>query len=117
MDQRGIVAGQQVLRVAPTRAEAGVPNMEKAQTWWAIFGQPGLPADIARKMNAAIVAKKPAGLSHVECAALGLIGLTALVSIEDTIKLKGGETLPAKMTLTIDGLALAVTIDGRISLE
>jgi len=32
-------------------------------------------------------------------------------------KLKGGETLPAKMTLTIDGLALAVTIDGRISLE
>jgi hypothetical protein len=32
-------------------------------------------------------------------------------------KLKGGETLPAKMTLTIDGLALSVTIDGRISLE
>jgi hypothetical protein len=31
--------------------------------------------------------------------------------------LKGGETLPAKMTLTIDGLALSVTIDGRISLE
>jgi hypothetical protein len=32
-------------------------------------------------------------------------------------KLKGGETLPAKMTLTIDGLALSVAIDGRISLE
>ena len=31
--------------------------------------------------------------------------------------LKGGETLPAKMTLTVDGLALSVTIDGRISLE
>ena len=41
---------------APTLAEAGVPNMEKAQTWWAIFGPPGLPADIKRKMNAAIVA-------------------------------------------------------------
>lgn len=41
---------------APTMAEAGVPNMEKAQTWWAIFGPPGLPADIRRKMNAAIVA-------------------------------------------------------------
>ena len=27
---------------APTLAEAGVPNMEKAQTWWAIFGPPGL---------------------------------------------------------------------------
>ena len=31
--------------------------------------------------------------------------------------LKGGETLPATMTLTVDGLALSVTIDGRISLE
>ena len=41
---------------APTLAEAGVPNMEKAQTWWGIFGPPGLPADIKRKMNAAIVA-------------------------------------------------------------
>ena len=44
-------------------------------------------------MNAAIVAKKPAKLSHVETAAVGLIGLTALVSIEDTIKLKPGETI------------------------
>lgn len=32
-------------------------------------------------------------------------------------RLEGAETLPAKMTLTIDGLALTVTIDGRISLE
>ena len=24
------------------------------QTWWAVFGPPGLPADIKRKMNAAI---------------------------------------------------------------
>jgi tripartite-type tricarboxylate transporter receptor subunit TctC len=39
---------------APTMAEAGVANMEKAQTWWAIFGPPGLPADIRTKMNAAI---------------------------------------------------------------
>jgi len=39
---------------APTLAEAGVPNMQKAQTWWAIFGPPGLPPDIRRKMNAAI---------------------------------------------------------------
>jgi NADPH:quinone reductase-like Zn-dependent oxidoreductase len=40
-----------------------------------------------------IVAKKPGSLSHVEAAALGLIGLTALVSIEDTLKLKSGETI------------------------
>jgi hypothetical protein len=32
-------------------------------------------------------------------------------------RLKGSETLPAKMTLTIDGLALSVAIDGRITLE
>jgi hypothetical protein len=32
-------------------------------------------------------------------------------------RLKGGETLPARMTLTIEGLALSVSIDGRISLE
>lgn len=41
---------------APTMAEAGVPGMEVLQTWWAVFGPPGLPADIKRKMNAAIVA-------------------------------------------------------------
>ena len=44
-------------------------------------------------INAAIVAKKPESLSHVESAALALIGLTALVSVEDTLKLKSGETI------------------------
>jgi NADPH:quinone reductase-like Zn-dependent oxidoreductase len=44
-------------------------------------------------IRAAIVAKKLASLSHVECASLALIGLTALVSIEDTLKLKPGETI------------------------
>jgi NADPH:quinone reductase-like Zn-dependent oxidoreductase len=44
-------------------------------------------------INAAIVAKKPESLSHVECAAVGLIGLTALVAIEDTLKLKAGEKI------------------------
>jgi hypothetical protein len=32
-------------------------------------------------------------------------------------RLKGTESLPAKMTLTIEGLAISVTIDGRIALE
>src|SRR5688572_24305991 len=40
----------------------------------------------------AIVARKPKELTHVQCAAIGLIGLTALVSIEDTLKLRAGET-------------------------
>src|SRR5690349_2446234 len=44
-------------------------------------------------IKASIVARKPDSLSHVEMAALGLIGLTALVSIEDTIKLKAGEKI------------------------
>src|SRR5258705_7669229 len=44
-------------------------------------------------VGAAIVAKKPAGLSHVDAAALALTGLTALCSVEDTLKLKSGETI------------------------
>jgi NADPH:quinone reductase-like Zn-dependent oxidoreductase len=44
-------------------------------------------------IKAAIVAKKPDRVSHVDAAALALVGLTALVSIEDTLKLKKGETI------------------------
>ena len=44
-------------------------------------------------IKAAIVAKKPASLSHVETAAVALTGLTALSAIEDTLKLKRGETI------------------------
>ena len=44
-------------------------------------------------MEAALVARKPDGLSHVEAAALALVGLTALVSIEDTLALQPGETI------------------------
>jgi NADPH:quinone reductase-like Zn-dependent oxidoreductase len=42
---------------------------------------------------AAIVAKKPAGLGHAEAAAMGLTSLTALSAVEDTAKLKAGETI------------------------
>src|SRR6516164_644339 len=44
-------------------------------------------------IKAAIVAKKPASLSHVETAAVALTGLTALSAVEDTLKLKSGETI------------------------
>jgi NADPH:quinone reductase-like Zn-dependent oxidoreductase len=55
-------------------------------------GQEGTYAErIAIK--AAIVARKPASISHVDAAALALAGLTALVSIEDTLKLRAGETI------------------------
>ncbi len=44
-------------------------------------------------MKAAIVAKKPPTLSHINAAALALTGLTAVISIEDTLKLQRGETI------------------------
>jgi NADPH:quinone reductase-like Zn-dependent oxidoreductase len=44
-------------------------------------------------MKAAIVAKKPDSISHIDAAALALIGLTALVAIEDTLKLRSSETI------------------------
>jgi NADPH:quinone reductase-like Zn-dependent oxidoreductase len=44
-------------------------------------------------IEAAIVTRKPDGLSHVNAAALALIGLTAMSAIEDTLKLQRGETI------------------------
>lgn len=44
-------------------------------------------------IDAAIVARKPDGLSHADAAALALTGLTALWSLEETAQLKRGETI------------------------
>jgi NADPH:quinone reductase-like Zn-dependent oxidoreductase len=44
-------------------------------------------------IKSAIVARKPDSIPHVDAAALALAGLTALVSIEDTLKLEAGETI------------------------
>lgn len=55
-------------------------------------GQEGTYAEKVA-VKAAVVARKPDGLSHVNAAALALTGLTALSSIEDTLKLKRGETI------------------------
>jgi len=55
-------------------------------------GQEGAHAEKVA-VKAAIIAKKPEGLSHINAAALALTGLTALVSIEDTLKLQPGETI------------------------
>ena len=55
-------------------------------------GQEGAYAEkIAVK--ASIIARKPDSLSHIEAASLALIGLTALISIEDTLALKSAETI------------------------
>ena len=44
-------------------------------------------------IKASLIAKKPEGLSHANAAALALTGLTAVNAIEDTLKLKRGETI------------------------
>ena len=55
-------------------------------------GQEGTYAEkIAIK--ASIVPRAP-GISHVDAAALALAGLTALVAVEDTLKLKRGRDHP-----------------------
>ncbi len=55
---------------------------------------------------------------------LKMVGVHSQREIESAIeramstgKLKGNETLPAKMTLTVDGVALNVSFDGKITLE
>ena len=62
-----------------------------------VFGvlEAGRDGTYAEKIavGAAVVAKKPSALSHVDAAALALTGLTALCSVEDTLKLKRGETI------------------------
>jgi len=73
------------------------PGVTDFKTGDAVFGvtDQGIEGAYAEKLavKAALVARKPARLSHIEAAALGLISLTALVAIEDTAKLKSEETI------------------------
>ena len=55
---------------------------------------------------------------------LKMVGVHSQREIESAIeraiasgKLTGNETLPAKMTLVVEGVALDVTFDGKIALE
>ena len=63
----------------------------------AVFGvcEAGQEGAYAEKiaLKAAIIAKKPEGLSHINAAALALTGLTAISAVEDTLKLQPGETI------------------------
>src|SRR6201994_153344 len=77
-----------------TAVGEGVTDLRVGDEVFAVcdVGQEGAYAEkIAIK--AAIVAKKPAGLSHVDAAALALAGLTAICTVEDTLHLKAGETI------------------------
>src|SRR5262245_10687851 len=72
----------------------GVTDFKVGDEVFAVL-PPGQEGTYAEKVaiKAEYVAKKPAGLSHVDAAALGLIGLTAINSVDDTLKLKRGETI------------------------
>jgi NADPH:quinone reductase-like Zn-dependent oxidoreductase len=63
----------------------------------AVFGvtDQGIEGAYAEKIaiKAALLASKPASLSHTQAAALGLVSLTALTAIEDTAQLKAGQTI------------------------
>jgi len=63
----------------------------------AVFGVCEVPRESAYAEQIAIrqeiIARKPERLTHVQCAAVALAGLTALISIEDTLKLRAGEKI------------------------
>ncbi len=72
----------------------GVTDFKVGDAVFAVL-PPGQEGTYAEKIaiKAAVVAKKPDSLSHVNAAALALTGLTAVNSVEDTLKLKPGETI------------------------
>ena len=73
---------------------AGVGDFKVGDAVFGVTDQ-GIEGAYAEKIaiKAALVAKKPASLSHTQAAALGLVSLTALTAIEDTAQLKAGQTI------------------------
>ena len=87
------VLGRDFSGIVSARGEA-VTDLNVGDAVFGVLplGQEGTYAEKV-SIKATLVAKKPAGLSHVEAAALALTGLTALDAIENTLKLKRGETI------------------------
>jgi NADPH:quinone reductase-like Zn-dependent oxidoreductase len=75
-------------------AGSSVTDFKVGDAVFGVLGR-GREGTYAEKVaeKAAILAAKPDSVTHIDAAALALTGLTALVSIEDTIKLKPGETI------------------------
>jgi NADPH:quinone reductase-like Zn-dependent oxidoreductase len=73
------------------------PGVTDLRVGDAVFGvcDQGIEGAYAEKIaiKGAIIAKKPARLGHAEAAAMALTSLTALWALEDTAKLKAGETI------------------------
>lgn len=76
---------------------AAHPDVEEFDVGSEVFGvtdqgQEGACAELL-VMNPAIIATRPRNLSHAEAAAICLGTLTAMVSLEDTAKVRKGETV------------------------
>jgi NADPH:quinone reductase-like Zn-dependent oxidoreductase len=73
---------------------AGVADLAVGDAVFGVTDQ-GIEGAYAEKIaiKAVIVARKPERLGHAEAAAMALTGLTALWAIEDTARLKAGETI------------------------
>src|ERR1700730_11091385 len=73
------------------------PGVQDFQVGDAVFGvcEAGQEGAYAEKIavKGAIIAAKPSSMSHIDAAALALIGLTALSAVEETLRLKRGETI------------------------
>ncbi len=75
-------------------AGAGVTDLAPGDPVFGVLdaGQEGAYAEKVA-VRADLAARKPEGWSHEEAVALALAGLTAIVSLEDTLKLQAGETI------------------------
>jgi NADPH:quinone reductase-like Zn-dependent oxidoreductase len=73
---------------------AGVDDLKTGEAVFGVLdgGREGTYCD-KLAIKAAIVAKKPASLSYINAAALALTGLTAIRTLDDTLKLQRGETI------------------------
>src|SRR5215470_6291317 len=73
---------------------AGVTDLRAGDPVFGVCDQ-GIEGAYAEKIaiKAAIIAKKPDRLGHAEAAAMALTSITALWALEDTAKLKAGETI------------------------
>jgi len=73
---------------------AGVTDFKVGDTVFGVMDA-GIEGCYAEKVKiaAAIIAKKPAKLDHAEAAAMALTSLTAIWALEDTARLKPGETI------------------------
>jgi NADPH:quinone reductase-like Zn-dependent oxidoreductase len=73
---------------------SGVTDLQVGEPVFGVCDQ-GIEGAYAEKIaiKAAIIARKPERLGHAEAAAMALTSITALWALEDTAKLKPGETI------------------------